>query len=220
MKWGDHSRFMGHMRQMGHMPFEQPQSPFWIWVYMWSWLSKVSPSKVSPTKVSPSKVSPSKVSPSLVNFLNRAWKVYRLHCDACCCPVLWRGAMLCAYILGWWLRFIVFTTMRRVGAKHCASTTWHPVSRGGKHFKRRVKSLPTFETGWSFIFYGTHETHGTHGTHETHALRTTAIALFEFEFTCDFGRLKSFSLKSLSPKSPCLKSFSLKSFSLKSLSLW
>ena len=50
--------------------------------------------------------------------------------------------MLCAYISGSPLRFIVVTTMRRVGAKHCASTLWHLVSQVGKLFKPRVKCLP------------------------------------------------------------------------------
>jgi hypothetical protein len=35
--------------------------------------------------------------------------------------------------------------MRRIDAKHCVSTTCHPVSRGGKHLKPVSKMFTTLK---------------------------------------------------------------------------
>jgi hypothetical protein len=56
--------------------------------------------------------------------------------------------MLCGYITSSTLRFIVVTTIRREGAKHCASALWRLVSQVRKLFETHVKSLPVQdETG-------------------------------------------------------------------------
>ena len=45
----------------------------------------------------------------------------------------------------------VDAALRHVDAKHCVSTTWHPVSRGGKLFTGVQKSLPNRNTPHSII---------------------------------------------------------------------
>jgi hypothetical protein len=87
----------------------------------------------------------------------------RLHNQFDVASILWVGN--CVYIFGSPLRFIVVATLRRVDAalrhvdaalrhvdaKHCVSTTWHPVSRGGKLFTGVQKSLPNRNTPHAII---------------------------------------------------------------------